>query len=98
MRFMVAKEGNLKLVGIISRAEVLAALTRGSNVDLSAIAVPPAYVSENASVLSVLETLKSVPIHMVIVVDEFLSVIGYAILTDMLEAVADDLPSPKARP
>ena len=39
-RLLVAEEGNLdKLVGIVSRADVLAGLARGENVDLSAIAV-----------------------------------------------------------
>jgi putative hemolysin len=95
-RLLVAEDGNLdKLVGIVSRADVLARLAQGANVDLLGIAVPPAYVSDNASVLSVLETLKSVPIHMVIVVDEFGSVVGLATLADVLEAVAGDVTSPK---
>jgi putative hemolysin len=59
-RLLVAEEGNLdKLVGIVSRADMLARLAQGANVDLLGIAVPAAYVSDNASVLSVLETLKS---------------------------------------
>jgi putative hemolysin len=95
-RLLVAEEGNLdKLVGIVSRADVLARLAQGANVDLLGIAVPPAYVSDNASVLSVLETLKSVPIHMVTVVDEFGSVVGVATRADVLEAVAGDVTRPK---
>jgi len=95
-RLLVAEGGNLdKLVGIVSRADVLARFARGENVDLSAIAVPPAYVSENASVLSVLETLKSLPVHMVVVIDEFGSVVGLATLADVLEAVAGDVAEPK---
>jgi putative hemolysin len=91
-RLLLAEDGNLdRLVGIVSRADVLAGLSRGGKVDLSAITVPPAYVAENASVLSVLETLKSVPVHMVIVVDEFGSVVGLATLADVLEAVAGDV-------
>jgi putative hemolysin len=95
-RLLLAEQDNLdKLVGIVSRADVLSDLTRGGNIDLSAIAVAPAYVSENASVLSVLETLKSVPVHMVIVVDELGSVVGLATLADVLEAVAGDVTRPK---
>jgi CBS domain-containing protein len=95
-RLLVAEEGNLdKLVSIVWRADVLARLAQGANVDLLGIAVPPAYVSDNANVLSVLETLKSVPIHMVTVVDEFGSVVGIATLADVLEAVAGDVTRPK---
>jgi putative hemolysin len=95
-RLLVAEEGNLdKLVGIVSRADALAGLARGGQVDLSAIAIPAAYVSENASVLGVLETLKSLPVHMVIVVDEFGSVVGLVTLADVLEAVAGDITSPQ---
>jgi len=91
-RLPVAEEGNLdRLVGIVSRADVLAGLTRGETIDLAAKSVPPTYVPENASVLGVLEILKSVPGHMVIVVDEFGSVVGLATLADVLEAVAGEV-------
>lgn len=56
---------------------------------------PSTFVSENASVLSVLETLKSVHVHVVIVIDEFGSVVGLAMLADALEAVAGDVARPK---
>jgi putative hemolysin len=95
-RLLVANEGNLdKLVGVVSRADVLAGLVQNGEFNLSAIVVPPAYVSDNASVLSVLETLKSVSAHMVIVVDEFGSVVGLTTLADVLEAVAGDVTWPK---
>jgi putative hemolysin len=42
-----------------------------------------------------LETLKSGPVNMVIVVDEFGSVVGLATLADALEAVAGDVTRPK---
>jgi len=89
---LVAEQGNLdRLVGIVSRGHMLAAFAKGETVDLATMMIAPAYVSENASVLSVLETLKSAPIHMVIVVDEFGSLVGLATLADVLEAVAGDV-------
>jgi CBS domain containing-hemolysin-like protein len=60
-------------------------------VDLPAMATPPAYVAEYASVLSVLETLKRIPLHAVVVVDEFGSLMGLVTLADVLEAVAGDV-------
>jgi putative hemolysin len=92
-RLLVTHDGDLdKLIGVASRADVLAALARDGYVDLAKLAKPPAYVSENMSVLSVLETLKSVPVHMAMVVDEFGSLVGLVTLFDVLEAVAGDLP------
>jgi putative hemolysin len=92
-RLLVSHDGDLdKLIGVASRADVLAALARDGSVDLAKLAKPPAYVSENMSVLSVLETLKSLPVHMAMVVDEFGSLVGLVTLFDVLEAVAGDLP------
>jgi putative hemolysin len=89
---LVTEKGNLdQLTGIVSRADVLASIAKGETVDLAAIATAPAYAAEYASVLSVLESLKRVPFHMVVVVDEFGSVVGLVTLTDVLEAVAGDV-------
>ena len=91
-RLLVAGGDNLeKLLGVVSRADVLAALAQGEPVDLGKLATAPAYISENTSVLGVLETLKALSVHMVIVVDEFGSLIGLATLADVLEAVAGEL-------
>lgn len=98
-RLLVAEEGDLeRLVGIVSRADVLAALARGEAIDLAAQTVPPTYVPENASVLGVLEILKSAPGHMVIVVDELGSVVGLATLADVLEAVAGEVARHEGSP
>jgi putative hemolysin len=89
---LVTDQGNLdKLVGVVSRADVLAAIAKGETVDLAAMAKAPAYVAEHASVLSVLETLKRTTFHMVVVVDEFGSLLGLVTLADVLEAVAGDV-------
>jgi putative hemolysin len=101
-RLLVPQNSDLDdLIGIVSRADVLAALTRDAHVDLTALSTPPSYVSENTSVLSVLETLKAMPVHMAMVVDEFGSLVGLVALADVLEAVAGDLvgdaPTPRLR-
>lgn len=89
---LVTDHGDLdQLIGIVSRADVLAAIVKGETVDLAAMAAAPAYVSEYASVLSVLETLKGIPFHVVVVVDEFGTLMGLVTLADVLEAVAGDV-------
>jgi putative hemolysin len=91
-RLLVADEGNLdKLIGIVSRADVLAAIAKGETVDLGAMAAAPVYVAEHASALSILETLKRIALHMAVVVDEYGSLVGLVTLADVLEAVAGDI-------
>jgi putative hemolysin len=88
----VSHDGTLDaLVGVISRADVLAAIATGQVADLVAMATPPTYVTEYASALSVLETLKHRSVHLAMVVDEFGSVLGLVTLADVLEAVAGDV-------
>ncbi len=89
---LVTDQGNLdQLIGIVSRADVLAAIAKGETIDLVAMATAPAYVAEYASVLSVIETLKRTAFHVAIVVDEFGSLMGLVTLADVLEAVAGDV-------
>lgn len=80
-RLLVAEGDNLdKLVGVVPRTDVLAACAQGEPVDLFKMARPATYASDNSSVLSVPETLKSISVHMVIVVDEFGALVGLAAL------------------
>ena len=86
-------DGLDQLIGSVSRADVLAVLAEGNSVDLTTMATPPSYVTENASALRVFEQLKSTTAHMLMVVDEFGSLLGLVTLTDVLEAIAGDVTS-----
>lgn len=91
-RLPLVKDGNLDyLIGIINRADALAALTRDPRMDLAGIAVEPKIVSENTSVLCLLDALKNSPTHMVLVASELGELVGLATLADILKAVAGDL-------
>ena len=89
---LVTDHENLdKPIGVVSRADVLAAIARDETFDLKALVTVPTYVADNATLLSVLEKLKRVPTHMGLVVDEFGSLAGLVTLTDVIEAVAGEV-------
>ncbi len=90
---VTGSDGLDQLIGSVSRADVLSAIAKGDAVDLAAMAASPAYVAENASALHVFERLKSMSTHMLIVVDEFGSLLGLVTLADVLEAIAGDVTS-----
>jgi putative hemolysin len=52
----------------------------------------PIYVPENVSVLRVLELFRKVPLHVAFVVDEYGDFLGLVTLTDVLSAIAGELP------
>ncbi|MEH3122664.1 MAG: CBS domain-containing protein [Sphingomonas phyllosphaerae] len=91
---VVASGANLdRIVGVVARADIFSRLARDETVDLAILAVTPAYVAENTSVLSLLQTLKTVRLHMAMVVDEFGAITGLVTLADIMSAVAGDFVS-----
>ena len=98
-RLLVTRAGYVDdLLGTVPRGDLLAAVVHGAAVDLAAMVTPIAYVSDTASALSVLETLKQGTGHMVAVVDEFGSLVGIATMADVLEAVAGDVAAAEGVP
>jgi putative hemolysin len=90
-RLLVAADASFDQVhGIVSRANILAAITRNEEFDLTAMATAPVYVAESTSTLNVLEVLKRSTDHMVVIVDEFGSTVGLATFADVFETVAGD--------
>jgi CBS domain containing-hemolysin-like protein len=58
----------------------------------------PTVICEGTSILNTLEVFKLTPVHMAVVVDHGGSVQGIVTQTDLLEAIAGEMPKPGHNP
>ena len=88
------------IVGIVRKQDLIDQVLDGRSPDVEAMTHPPLTVHELTSILRTLDLFRKTPVHTAIVVDEFGALQGIVTRTDLLEAVAGDLPkiNPPAQP
>ncbi len=97
-RMVVARGGDLgQPLGVLQKDDLIADLIAGRGVQAEAHVREPIYVPENVQVLRMLEMFRSVPMHVAFVVDEYGDFLGLVTLTDILEAIAGDMPQEHQR-
>ncbi|WP_119391160.1 hemolysin family protein [Taklimakanibacter lacteus] len=79
-------------IGVISKHEVLDRMLDGKTLDLAAIMHDPLVIPEVTPIFSVLSHFKKGPVRLAMIVDEYGSLQGIVTQTDLLEAIAGDLP------
>lgn len=89
-RFPVATGNADDVVGIVQGKELFTHLANTGSIDLRAVMHPPVFVPDTMPVLRLLEAMKGNPVRMVIVSDEYGSVLGLVTAADLLEAIAGD--------
>ncbi len=93
-RFPVA-QGNLdNVLGIAHSKDLLACGFSNQQVDLRSVLHTSLFVPESTSALEVLELFKKHRLQVALVMDEHGGIQGMVTTTDILEAIAGDLPEP----
>src|SRR5450755_3701707 len=81
-----------EVVGIVRKQDLMDQVLDGRSPDVEQVTRPPLTVHESTAILRTLDLFRKTPVHTAIVVDEFGSLQGIVTRTDLLEAVAGDLP------
>ena len=88
-------EGELDdFIGVVQAKDLLSEIFSGKDVDIKGTVKSPLVVPENMLAMDLLQEFKENReyVHMVLVVDEFGSVVGLITLNDLLEGIVGDIP------
>jgi putative hemolysin len=91
-QLLAGKGSRAEPLGVIRKSDLIDQLLDGGAFNPAAVIREPLVVHESARVFQVLEQFKRAPVRMAAVVDEYGVLQGIVTQTDLLEALAGDLP------
>jgi putative hemolysin len=88
-------DGSLdEIIGIVRAKELVGRKLNNEEVKLAEIVIPPMFVPESMPALKVLELLKTPGNRAALVIDEYGALQGLVTLSDVLQAIIGDIPTP----
>jgi putative hemolysin len=89
-RYPVARGDVDRIEGVVQTKDLLTFLANQGRIDLVAVMHEPVFVPKTVPVLKLLESMKGNPVRMLIVADEYGSVLGLVTAADLLESIAGE--------
>lgn len=98
-RIVIARDGDISHpLGVVQKKDLVEDLIRGNGIRMEAQLREPAHVPESIPAMRMLQIFRTTPLHVAFVLDEYGDFQGLVTLTDIMSAVAGELPEDHKQP
>ncbi|MEA2935274.1 MAG: magnesium and cobalt exporter, family [Variibacter sp.] len=92
-RLVVARDGDMSHpLGVVQKKDLLGPLIVNQRIHIEPHLLEATHVPESMPAMRLLQIFRTVPLHVAFVIDEYGDFLGLVTLTDLMSAIAGDLP------